>query len=491
MDFKMRVGSIRDLILVANELILRLEVAQDDRPLTATELWLRRSLKLKVLGLAFLQRTIARQRARVAGLKDGDATSQFYRILATSRRQRNTIACLRSGDQVVSDLRDKVGLATDYFLYLLGSAQPRDFDISLAAVGLQPVELSDLEAQFTEDEVLAAIHAMPSNKSPGPDGFSWEFNRYCWPTIKTDVMAALRAVWLGHDQGFEGLNEALLTLLPKKAGATELKDFRPISLVHSFARLLTKVLARRLAPRMDELVDKNQTAFIRGRCIQDNFLLVKESAKLLHHRNILSLLLKVDVAKAFDSISWPFLLSVLRQRGFGRRWLRWINLLLRSASTSVLVNGSARDAFRHGLRANFAKSSATPIHCFEDTLAAVAPVLSCPLAALPCTYLGLPLSIGKPRKAELQVAHEHCITSALALAQQTDSAKPWSGLDVHVNKDSLALFNASVRIDLGAGASVLFWEDPWINGLTAAASLHLSFNVFGRLFDGAAPCMMA
>jgi hypothetical protein len=50
------------------------------------------------------------------------------------------------------------------------------------------------------------------------------------------------------DQGFEALNEALITLLLKKDGAAELKDFRHVSLVNSFARLLTKILARRLAP---------------------------------------------------------------------------------------------------------------------------------------------------------------------------------------------------------------------------------------------------
>jgi hypothetical protein len=116
-------------------------------------------------------------------------------------------------------------------------------------------------------------------------------------------MAALQAVWLGRHQGFDRLNVALITLLPKKEGAVDLKDFRPISLVHSFARLLTKVLARRLAPRMLDLVDDNQTAFIRGRSIQDNFSLVQESAKKLSSMKLPSILLKVDIAKAFDSIS--------------------------------------------------------------------------------------------------------------------------------------------------------------------------------------------
>jgi hypothetical protein len=115
---------------------------------------------------------------------------------------------------------------------------------------------------------------MPGNKSPGPDGLSWEFYRHCWQVVKEDVIHALHAIWLGRDQGFECLNNALITLLPKKIDVVDLSDFRPISLVHSFARLLTKIMARRLAPRMNELVDGNQTAFIRGRCIQDNFLLV-------------------------------------------------------------------------------------------------------------------------------------------------------------------------------------------------------------------------
>jgi mannosylglycoprotein endo-beta-mannosidase len=232
---------------------------------------------------------------------------------------------------------------------------------------------------------------------------------------------------------------------------------------------------------MSQLVSPNQTAFIRGRCIQDNFLLVKESAKLLHRKRIPSFLLKVDMAKAFDSISWPFLLSVLRQRGFGPRWLGWIALLLRTASTSVLVNGVADDAFQHGrglrqgdpislllfviamevlqalvsatvragllsdlaavglrhrvslyaddvvvfakpgrgeiaavwgvlrsfearsgLLVNYQKSSAALICCSQEEVLELSATLPCPISQLPCTYLGLPLSLRKPRKEDLQ-----------------------------------------------------------------------------------------
>jgi hypothetical protein len=64
-------------------------------------------------------------------------------------------------------------------------------------------------------------------------------------------------------------------LHPKVDGAVVVKDFRPISLFHSFGKHVAKLLATRLAPRMSELVHANQSAFIKERYIQDNFVLVQ------------------------------------------------------------------------------------------------------------------------------------------------------------------------------------------------------------------------
>jgi hypothetical protein len=55
-----------------------------------------------------------------------------------------------------------------------------------------------------------------------------------------------------------------------------------------------------------------------------------------------------------------------------------------------------------GLRTNIAKSSVTPIQCGEEELAAILELLPCELKEFPCNYLGLPLTIRKPSKAELQ-----------------------------------------------------------------------------------------
>jgi mannosylglycoprotein endo-beta-mannosidase len=243
---------------------------------------------------------------------------QFFRINASKRRRRTFLARLRHADVTASEQAEKEDLATTFFADLLGHAQPRDHDHSLSVMGLPALDLSNLEAQFTNSEIWAAVKAMPANKSPGPDGFSWEFFRHCWPIIQSDVTEAVRAVFVGRDQFFAKLNMAFITLLPKKEGAVDMKDFRPISLVHSFAKLIAKLGALHLSPRMPELVDCAQSAFIRGRCIHDNFVLVRQSAVLLQRRKIPSLLLKLDVARAFDMCPGLFCLVSCASVGLGQ-----------------------------------------------------------------------------------------------------------------------------------------------------------------------------
>jgi hypothetical protein len=112
------------------------------------------------------------------------------------------------------------------------------------------------------------------------------------------------------------------------------------------------MLANRLAPRLDDLIKRNQSAFIKGRSILDNYKYVRGAAKLLWKRKIPKVLLKLDISKAFDTVAWPFLLELMRAWDFGQRWCDWIALLISTASTRILLNGQLGEMIWHrrGLR---------------------------------------------------------------------------------------------------------------------------------------------
>ncbi|RVW49339.1 LINE-1 reverse transcriptase-like [Vitis vinifera] len=163
-------------------------------------------------------------------------------------------------------------------------------------------EAEGLEIPFVEEEVLAALTDLGKDKAPGPDGFTMAFWLYGW-----DV--SLRRV-----------------------GAEDLKDFRPISLVGSLYKLLAKVLANRLKKVMGKVISEPQNAFVEG--------------------NQGGVMCKLDIEKAFDHVGWKFLLTVLKQMGFGQRWIMWIEWCISTVRYSVLINGSPSGFFQssRGLR---------------------------------------------------------------------------------------------------------------------------------------------
>lgn len=141
-------------------------------------------------------------------------------------------------------------------------------------------------------------------------------------------------------------------LIPKKDGAAAAGDFRPLSLMHSIAKILCKILANRLGLELDHIVSHSQSAFIKKRCINDNFLFVRNVIKEAHVQHSPMLFLKLDIAKAFDSVHWDYLFEVMRAYGFGQRWRDLVALILASSSSRVLLNGIPGIPFRHrrGLR---------------------------------------------------------------------------------------------------------------------------------------------
>jgi len=141
-----------------------------------------------------------------------------------------------------------------YYDQVLGTIFVPSWRFDLGIIGLPSVDLSSLEVHFVEAEIWAVISEMPNDKSPGPDGFTGLFYKTAWPIIKVDILNAFNAFWARDTRNFNLLNDAYMILLRKKDQPEEIKDYRPISLIHSFGKLIKKCLAARMARVLDSLV---------------------------------------------------------------------------------------------------------------------------------------------------------------------------------------------------------------------------------------------
>ncbi|XP_028098761.1 uncharacterized protein LOC114298400 [Camellia sinensis] len=149
-----------------------------------------------------------------------------------------------------------------------------------------------------------------------------------------------------------GLNSSFITLVPKKDNPVDLVDFRPISLVNSMYRILAKVLSHRLKKILPRVISEMQIAFIGGRCILDGVMIDNEVIEWWKSSQQRGVILKLDFEKAYNSVNWGFLFSMLSNFEFGEKWLGWIKECLSTSRISVLVNGSPTDEFspQKGLR---------------------------------------------------------------------------------------------------------------------------------------------
>jgi hypothetical protein len=183
---------------------------------------------------------------------------------------------------------------------------------------------------------------MEVDKAPSTDGFTIAFFIFFgsnWSIMKANLMNFFHN-FLEHERFVKNLNATFFTPIPKKLGQLEIRDFKPISLIGSVYKILAKVLASRLQPVVGALISNSHNAFIGGRQILDLVLIANECLDSRLRLEILGVLCKLDLEKAFDHVNWDFLYYILRRMGFGSKWRKCISACISTARFSILINGS-------------------------------------------------------------------------------------------------------------------------------------------------------
>ena len=149
----------------------------------------------------------------------------------------------------------------------------------------------------------------------GPDGILVFFYKDYWAQVRPDVMALMAEFHAGTSR-MDRINRDFITLLPKTPGAEQVGDFRPISLSNSIYLIIAKVLANQLRGLLGTLISPLQSAFVPGRQMSYSVVVAEEIFASWRRSGTTGFVWKVDFAKAYDSLDWRFLLTVLKCRGF-------------------------------------------------------------------------------------------------------------------------------------------------------------------------------
>nr|GEX82634.1 RNA-directed DNA polymerase, eukaryota [Tanacetum cinerariifolium] len=200
-------------------------------------------------------------------------------------------------------------------------------------------------SHFSKDEIKGGVWDGGLDKSPGPDGFTFGFYRRYWILLEDDVVEAVNHF---YNNGFchKGGISSFIALISKTQGAKLVKDFRPVSLIGSLYKIITKLLTNRLVTVIGNIVNDVQSAFIANRQILDGPFILNELIHCCKAKKKETMIFKVDFEKAFDSVRWDFLEDALKNFGFGSHWWDWIISCLKYSKGSVLVNGNPTSEFQ-------------------------------------------------------------------------------------------------------------------------------------------------
>ncbi|XP_050229329.1 uncharacterized protein LOC126678474 [Mercurialis annua] len=289
------------------------------------------------------------QKSRCDWVVDGDRNTAYFHRRTSTRRRKNKIWALKNEHGQLVDNPDTLKeMATEYYSKLF--TKEVDAYTSLPCQGLFPVlenRLSDqLACAVSDDDIKKAVWHMHPLKAPGVDGLHALFYQSQWPTIGDKVCSFIHGIFNGKPFPPE-INKTLITLIPKCDNPDYLKDYRPISLCNVLYKVITKIIANRLKKIMPHIIGPTQTSFVEGRHITDNIILAQEALHTMRKKKGRKgyMVIKLDLEKAYDRVSWDFLHDTLRDIGIPSYLSSVIMSCVSSTSMSILWNGCNLEAF--------------------------------------------------------------------------------------------------------------------------------------------------
>ena len=220
-----------------------------------------------------------------------------------------------------------------------GNFRPHSFSLAKRRRGPEGDALDnrliDLEAPLTLQELEKSVSDSNLSSAPGTNGISNKFIKHFWGIFQKPLLEYANHCFLTGEltASFKG---AKIRLIPKKGDCSKIKNWRPISLLNCFYKILSRVLTNRLRKYIDKLTPIGQKGYSENRQCQEVLISVSDCISMCNSKKVRGALLSLDISKAFDTLSHTFLNSVLEFFNFGERFIRWIRVLATNRTACII-----------------------------------------------------------------------------------------------------------------------------------------------------------
>ena len=272
--------------------------------------------------------------------------------MGKSNYNRKIIKSLKRPDGVL--ITDELGILKEIKLYygnLYSSVIDRGNDLFEEFLGnleipkLEDTVRDELEGEITLKKCQDILCTFKQEKSPGDDGFTWEFYNCFFDLLGRDLVDSFNSAYNTGEMSISQ-RRGVITLVPKEDSDLELlNNWRPIALLNLDYKIASKIIARRIEKVLPVLVCSDQSGFVKGRYMGQNIRLINNILEQTKLQDIPGILLQLDFQKAFDTIEWKFIQNAIAFFNFGESIQRWISTFYTNIQSSVLNNGFSTDYF--------------------------------------------------------------------------------------------------------------------------------------------------
>jgi hypothetical protein len=206
-------------------------------------------------------------------------------------------------------------------------------------------EREELERNISIDEFDKAMDKAKLNTSPGIDSISNRFIKTFWHIFRVPLFEYAKCCY-DKEILTENFRCAKVRLIPKKGDTSQLKNWRPISLLNCFYKIISRVVAFRLRKVMDKITKVGQKGFSSTKYCQEVLIGIVDTINHINYVNKSGVLLSLDIKKAFDSTSHSYLQMVYQFFNFGPNFIKWLNLIGTNRKACIILgNGTYSEFF--------------------------------------------------------------------------------------------------------------------------------------------------